>query len=93
MMMVPPEVYDRVAEVIEQQGEFRFDYRRYLESLKTSCAEVGEKYQGTHGLRWNFAQINVRSAQELEMGYFNALELTSNRMGHSRELVTEHYLR
>ena len=92
-IIVPPEVYALVAEVIGREREFRFDYRRYLESLKTACAEVDERYQGSHGLRWNFAQINVRSAQELGMGYVNTLELISNRMGHSRELVTEHYLR
>ena len=92
-MTLPPEVYERVAEVIGQEGEFRFDYRRYLEELKTACADVGEQYQGSHGLRWSFAQGVVAEVQEGGVGCDEALRECSRRMGHNRATVTGHYLR
>ena len=90
---LPPELYERVAEIISADGEFYFEYRSYLEYLKNAAAESGQNYMGSHGLRWNFAQMAVKDAQEGGLGYDDALRVVSERMGHSRKEITEHYLR
>jgi len=92
-MKLPPELYEQVARIIRQDGAFRFEYRTYLRHLKAAALETGQPYTGSHGLRWNFAQQLVRDVQENGSSYDDALKIVSERMGHSRAEITEHYLR
>ena len=92
VMELPPELYEQVAEIIRQDGEFRFQYRTYLRHLKAAALETGQPYNGSHGLRWNFAQRVVQDVQKDGLSYDEALKVVSERMGHSRKEITEHYL-
>lgn len=82
------ELAQRVSEAIE--NGFRGVYDDYRATLKEI---TGEDYEGTHGLRYNYAQERVEELQEQGLTYNEALAETSLEMGHSREEITEHYLK
>ncbi len=91
-VMVPPDVYRKIAREIREKGEFAVDYKDYLTELKMAALETGQPYTGSHGLRWNFAQETVRRLQMDGRSYDEALKLTAEMMGHNRSDITEHYL-
>ena len=92
-MTLPPELYEQVAGIIRQDGTFRFRYRTYLRQLKAAALATGLPYTGSHGLRWNFAQQAVVDVQKNGQSYDEALKVVSERLGHTRKEITEHYLR
>ena len=82
------ETAHRVAEAIE--NGYKVNYDEYREALKEN---VSEDYHGTHGLRYNFAQERVEELKEQGYTHSEALSQTSLEMSHSREDITEHYLK
>ncbi len=89
---LPPDLYARLRDVINQQGEFKLEYHQYLSQLKHAAYESEQAYTGTHGLRWNYAQRTFAEIQESGTGYEAALKIVSERLGHSRPEITLHYL-
>lgn len=83
-----PDLIDRVKEAIE--NEYRGNYTEYRETLKENTAE---NWNGTHGLRYNFAQNRMGELQEEGKNYHEALAQVSLELGHSREEITLHYLK
>lgn len=83
------ETAERVREAIE--NGYKVPYDEYREALKENV--TGEDYNGTHGLRYNFAQERVEELKEQSYTHSEALSQTSLEMGHSREEITEHYLK
>ncbi|ADU66175.1 integrase family protein [Desulfurispirillum indicum S5] len=65
----------------------------YRSALQVAAKHSNQKYTGSHGLRWNFAQNRMA---ELTGGqgkpYEQALVQVSQEMGHERGSITEHYL-
>ena len=92
VMELPPDLYKQVAEIIHRHGEFRFQYRPYIRALKAAALATGQPYTGSHGLRWNFAQVQARQIQDQGHTYDQALKIVAEKMGHSRPEITEHYL-
>lgn len=92
---VSPETYQRLAvEVARSDNErFQFDMDRYRESLKAAAADTRQNYEGSHGLRWNWAQERHAELQKLGMTYEQSLTQVSEEMGHQRSDITEHYLK
>lgn len=76
------ETAQQVREAI--QNGYSVNYGEYRETLKEAVESTDEEWQGTHGLRYNYAQ------EALNRGTSRA-EISLN-MGHSREEITEHYL-
>lgn len=73
----------RVREAIN--NGYLVNYGEYRASLKEAVESTGQKWNGTHGLRYNYAQealVNGASRAEISLN-----------MGHSREEITEHYLK
>ena len=87
-----PETYERLANHIAANGEFRFNPDTYRMGLEQAASDTGQKYQGSHGLRWSFAQERFHELQENGVGYLKALGVVSDEMGHNRTEITEHYL-
>lgn len=85
--VMSPELRERVERAIE--NEYSVSDSHYTATLKANC---GEEWNGTHGLRYNFAQERVEELKEQGYTYREALEQTSLEMGHSRPGITEHYL-
>jgi integrase len=77
---------DHIREVAkENNGIYQINYKTYTRDLKEALEAVGNKYNGTHGLRHSFAQ------NKLEEGYTKGQ--VSEMMGHVRENITDVYLR
>ena len=65
----------------------------YREALKQACAESGQEWTGTHGLRHNYAQNRVAELVDSGTSYNRAVWIVSEEMGHHRPEVTAAYLR
>jgi len=82
---------DRVAEA--KENGYKVAYSEYRESLKEATETTNQEYKGTHSLRYDFA--NHAHSENLKNGISSEdskLEI-SLKMGHSREEITEHYLK
>lgn len=78
---------------------FKVNQNHYRKSLEEAAAMINEKYNGTHGLRYNFAQHyfhhqfdELRRIYPLKVAHDMALERTSNALGHRRKEITYRYL-
>jgi len=73
-------------------GKFAFNMNEYRQALKEAAERSGQEYQGTHGLRWNYAQIKYIEYSS-RYGETKAMEIVSNLLGHTRASITQHYLK
>jgi len=89
---VSPATYQALADHIKAHGELRVGADVYRESLKSAAKTTGQNYNGSHGLRWNFAQERFAELQTFGVGYEKALGVVSDQLGHNRIQITEHYL-
>ncbi|MBP9597627.1 MAG: site-specific integrase [Desulfobacter sp.] len=93
---VSKETYSALKARIEadKNKEFRVvDQDRYRDVLKKAATDSGQKYNGSHGLRWNYAQESMDRYQKRGASYEQALSSVSKDMGHVRPDITEHYLK
>jgi hypothetical protein len=89
---VSPEVYRVLATHITSQGEFKVSADGYRQSLKEAAQQSGQNYNGSHGLRWNYAQQRFSELQANGVSYEKALGVVSHELGHNRIEITRHYL-
>jgi integrase len=89
---VSRELYERVRDVVEENGRIDFNYSQYLEALKEASLYTGQAYQGSHGLRYNFAQETYDRLISEGYGHNEALKEVSEMLGHHRPEITLHYL-
>jgi site-specific recombinase XerC len=87
-----PELYQQAKEVVQEWGRIPFDYKEYLADLRQSAWETGQVYQGSHGLRYNFAQERYNELISDGWGHHEALKQVSEELGHHRLEITLHYL-
>lgn len=87
-----PETYQRLAEYIAERGELKVGVDSYRQSIKSATQATGQAYNGSHGLRWNFAQDRFKELQSIGVSYEKALGVVSHELGHNRIEITEHYL-
>lgn len=97
VISLPSEVYQRgLAHVANNGGRFIGD-----EDIKTAADKyrldlktvAGCGYQGSHGLRWNFAQESYARHIKNGMTPEQALATVSKELGHTRSDITLHYLK
>jgi integrase len=67
------------------KGKYELSNNTYRDQLKKEIEKSGQKYSGTHGIRHSYAQ------KELEAG--KSKYEVSKSMGHTREEITNTYLR
>ena len=88
------EIYEKITAIIRLEGEFIIDKNQYRSDLRQACEACGVKYNGSHGLRWTFAQNRMEFLQSGRgKTYEDALRIVSRDLGHQRPDVTEHYMR
>jgi len=88
------ETYNELKSLVESNnGKYVFDTNQYRQELKQASERTNQEYQGSHGLRWNFAQERFTELQEKGLSYEQALSEVSQLLGHERPDITEHYLR
>jgi len=90
------ETYRQLESVIKSKPEGRFEVNNdnYRDSLKKSAAKTSQRYTGTHGLRWNFAQDRFNEVQKTgSLSNQGALHKVSIELFHERADITKHYLK
>lgn len=91
-VLIPPSLYQQIEEIIAKNGKFKINYKTYAEDIRTACEQLQIPSEGSHGLRWTFAQNRVRAYQKAGYTYEEALQGVSLEMKHFRASITEHYL-
>jgi hypothetical protein len=84
------ELVNRVIEAKEQG--YKTSYTSYSADLKEVANNQKQTWQGTHGLRYNYAQSRFIELKQQGYSYKEALEKVSLEMGHSRSEITLHYV-
>lgn len=92
---VSPDIYQRLFNGItgSEKRQFEISGDKYRYALKQAAAQTRQDYEGTHGLRWSWAQERHAQLQEMGLTYEQALSQVSREMGHERADITEHYLK
>jgi len=87
--------YNELKSLVEnsQDKKLVFSTDAYRNELKAACERTGETYNGTHGLRWSYAQSTFAKLQQQRKTYEESLSIVSQKMGHERSDITEHYLK
>ena len=65
-------------------GKYEVNKRTYARDFQKQIEKIGQKYNGTHGIRHTYAQKMLETHSKAEV---------SQEMGHSREEITDTYLR
>ena len=65
-------------------GKYEINNRTYARDFQKQIEKSGQKYNGTHGIRHTYAQKMLETHSKAEV---------SQEMGHSREEITDTYLR
>jgi len=76
---------------MKSSGNFSISYSKYEQNLHESVYKNGEKYNGTHGLRYNYAQAKYAEYMKT-MPHQNAMQKVSYDLGHKRAEITKNYL-
>jgi integrase len=87
------DTYQKLENYIQNDGEFRIDKDDYRDNLKEVSEKTEQDYNGSHGLRWSFAQERFQDVQRYGLNYEEALQIVSQELGHERSDITEHYLK
>ncbi|WP_428739843.1 tyrosine-type recombinase/integrase [Sulfurimonas sp.] len=89
---ITKELYKAIEKEVFLHGSYNQTYNNYIKDLKNAVEKQGEKWNSTHGLRYNYAQ---RRMEELtpKIGYEKALQKVSFELGHHRTEITKHYLK
>jgi len=76
-----------------EKGEigFRIQYDDYYSDLKQAVESTVETWNGTHGMRYVYAQRRMNELSS-EMSFEEARLIVSKEMGHHRANITSHYL-
>jgi len=91
---VSVQTYKDLERAIDQgEGRFTVPADRVRDGLKDAAVKTNQDYNGSHGLRWNYAQERFGELQDKGLTREEALIQVSNEMGHNRADITEHYLR
>lgn len=87
-----PETYLRLEQRIQSEGSHRVSADGYRNSLQEAARLTGQEYNGSHGLRWCFAQGRFGELQHANHPYEKCLGVVSGELGHNRIEITLHYL-
>jgi len=92
-VMMSRATYERLQEHIEGHGSLAIDQREYQRDVRKAAITAGENPEGTHGLRWNYAQERMEELQEKgKLTHDQARQQVSWEIKHERAAITDHYL-
>jgi len=77
---------------IKSMGFLSISYSKYLSDFKISVEKSSQEYNGTHGLRYNFAQSQFEKYCK-KMPVKSGLKKVSYELGHKRLEITRYYLK
>lgn len=71
---------------------FKINRAKYMKDIRETAKKLNVISEGSHGLRWNFAQNRLVEYANANYTYEQSLLLVSKEMKHNRASITEHYL-
>lgn len=93
VIQLPENLYSILRErMMTNQNRLKFDQSKYSRELKKAANDSGQKWNGTHGLRWNYVQTRFSDLQRDGKSYTYAEYLLSRELGNLRTDTIEHYL-
>lgn len=88
------DTYHTLEAFLKKHRIFEINANAYRRGLMNAAQATHQTYNGSHGLRWNFAQKRFQELQVRgNLSYEQALQQVSWEMKHERAEITEHYLR
>lgn len=88
------DTYHSLETFLQNHRVFEINDCAYRRALINAAQATHQAYNGSHGLRWNFAQRRFKELQiQGNLSYEQALQQVSWEMKHERAEITEHYLR
>lgn len=84
---------DHIRALADSNGMVAVKQSEYRAALTRACADTGQDYNGSHGLRHNYAQNRMDALTSSGMSYTKALDTVASEMGHHRAEITHTYLR
>ncbi|NBK98094.1 MAG: hypothetical protein EOM50_08750 [Erysipelotrichia bacterium] len=84
--------YEELNDYLDQNGAFKINYNTYLRALEAAAVKTCQRYEASHGLRWNYAQNRIVELQESGYSFHQAEQIVSWEMKHERPSITQHYL-
>ncbi|TCL32203.1 hypothetical protein EV210_12323 [Anaerospora hongkongensis] len=88
---VPLDTWYKVKEAIENKGAFKISERSYSNALRKAVEKNGEKFNGTHGLRWSFVDRKFNELSEGEKNVHKIFAKLSRFTGHTRSSISKRY--
>jgi len=89
---VDNKLYNILYSHIKSEGSFAIPYSKYLLNFKIAVKKSAQEYNGTHGLRYNFAQSQFEKYCK-KIPVKSALQKISYELGHKRLEITRYYLK
>lgn len=84
---------DHIRALADDKGMVAVRQSEYRAALIKACADTDQAYNGSHGLRHNYAQARMEQLTSNGMSYTKALDTVASEMGHHRAEITHTYLR
>lgn len=89
---VATQTHADLSEIITREGELRIDDDSYRRILAKAAQATSQRYTGSHGLRYCFAQRRLKECLASGMGEVAAMLRVAQEMGHSRPGITLTYV-
>jgi integrase len=86
------ETYKSILVEIKTLGVFKINRAKYMKEIRETAKKINVFSEGSHGLRWNFAQNRLFEYANAGYTYEQSLLLVSKEMKHNRASITQHYL-
>lgn len=83
--------FNQIKNEVERET-YNISYDIYVKDLKKAVEDSNQKWKGTHGLRYNYAQNQMYCYQKKGYSREKSKLLTAESMGHKRGNITEIYL-
>ena len=92
LVRISIDTYELLEMYLEENGSFEIAYDAYIDALKEAAEKTHQTYNGSHGLRWNYAQNRIVELQEYGYSYAQSEQIVSWEMKHNRASITQHYI-
>ena len=91
--LISKEMYENIVSYVTNAGSFSISRYSYEKALKSAFAENNVKYEGTHALRYTYAQNQFVEKINSGIESREALRQVSELMGHHRPDITLVYFK
>ena len=80
LVRISIDTYELLEMYLEENGSFEIAYDAYIDALKEAAEKTHQTYNGSHGLRWNYAQNRIVELQEYGYSYAQSEQIVSWEM-------------